>query len=155
MAMDAIEVLTEDHRAINRAFLQYEDLPPGRAVERWEIVAEIKRRLMWHTAIEQQFLHPLVAAVPNGEHLVRDEIDEHREMTRLLRSLGETGAAGEGLDTLMRGLILRVRRHMEEEESQLFPLLRGLVDPQQLVEIGDAIRAARAGATSRPGTADG
>jgi hypothetical protein len=43
----------------------------------------------------------------------------------------------------VRQLILTVRKHMENEERELFPLLRSVVEHTQLVQVGEAIVAAR------------
>lgn len=151
MAMDAIEILTEDHRAVNRAFLQYEDLAPGAAADRREVVEEIKRRLAWYTATEQQFLHPLVtAAVPDGADLVAIEIGSHRTIAMMLCALAACAVESEGFDALVRELIVQVRYHMESEEQSLFRLLRGIVDRGQLTELGSAIDAARGAERTTP-----
>jgi hemerythrin-like domain-containing protein len=151
MAMDAITVLTEDHRAVNRAFLQYEDLHPTAAADRREIVDEITRRLVWHTATEQQFLHPLLkAAIPDGEDLVTGEINGHDDIITMLRTLATFPAESDEFDAQVRKLIAHVRRHMESEEQSVFPILRNVVDWEYLTELGEAISAARAAERTKP-----
>lgn len=151
MAMDAITVLTEDHRAVNRALLQYEDLHPGATADRREIVDEITRRLAWHTATEQQFLHPLVTAVvPDGERLVAGEVGGHRDIATMLRALATSTVESDGFDAQVRELIVHVRRHMECEEQSLFPILRSVVDRDRRAQQGEAIRAARAAERTAP-----
>ena len=146
--MDAIEVLIEDHRAINRAFLRYEDAPSGHEVERREAFDEIRRRLTWHTATEQQFLHPLIAAhLPDADDRVTDDLDDHRELATLLRAAGRCQPGDR--DTLVHQLIVTVRRHMESEERELYPLLRRLVEQEKLSRLGDAIATAREGEPGR------
>jgi hypothetical protein len=145
MAVDAIAVLTEDHRAVNRALLQYEDLPPTARADRREVVHEIMRRLAWHTATEQQFLHPLVvAALPDGRDVIAHAISGHRSIATMLRTLAAYTVESDGFDALVRELIVQIRLHMESEEQWLFPLLRRVVDGEHLTKVGDAICAARA-----------
>jgi hemerythrin-like domain-containing protein len=145
MAIDAIAVLTEDHRAVNRALLQYEDLPPTATADRREIANEIMRRLAWHTATEQQFLYPLVeAAVPDGKAIIASEIDSHHRIATALRALAAYAVDSDGFDALVRELIVHVRQHMESEEQSLFPLLRNVVAQERLTKLGEAINAARA-----------
>ncbi|MGH8902680.1 MAG: hemerythrin domain-containing protein [Egibacteraceae bacterium] len=142
--MDAIEALTEDHRAVNRAFLQYEDLAPGAAADRREAVEEIKRRLAWHAATEQQFLHPLIIeVVPDGQGWIANEINGLRGITGMLRALAMSPVESDAFDAQVRELIVHVRQHMESEEQSLFPLLRGVVDRARLTELGNAINTAR------------
>ncbi|MGH8930479.1 MAG: hemerythrin domain-containing protein [Egibacteraceae bacterium] len=144
--MDAIEVLVEDHRAVNRAFLRYEDLPAGATADRREAIEEIKRRLTLHTATEQHFLHPVIAAVlPNGYDIVSGELQDHREFARLARRV-----EGEGSDEAARRLIDLARAHMETEERALFPLLRHSIERADLEALGERIRTAREGCG--PGT---
>lgn len=137
--MDVIEVLVEDHRAANRAFLRYEDLPAGSGVERREAAAEIKRRWTLHSATERQFLHPIVAiALPSGQDIVSGELHDHRELASLAHKI--EGAGGE---EAAHRLIDLARAHMEAEERVLFPLLRRAVAPADLDELGERIRTAR------------
>jgi hemerythrin-like domain-containing protein len=143
--MDAIKALTEVHRSMNRAFLQYEDLSSGATADRREIVDEIIRRLARHTATEQEFLHPLIqATVPDGEGWIVNEVGGHRHVVTMLHYLATSSTESDGFDAQVRELILHVRRHMECEEQSLFPLLRNVVDREHLAQVGDAIRQARA-----------
>jgi hypothetical protein len=77
MASHALEALVEDHRAVNRAFARYEDAPPCSA-ERDSALDEIRRRLAWHVATEQQFLFPMLSEhLPDADEVVGREIDDN------------------------------------------------------------------------------
>ncbi|MGH8908433.1 MAG: hemerythrin domain-containing protein [Egibacteraceae bacterium] len=136
--MDAIAVLVEDHRAVNRAFLQYEDLPVDACADRREAVKEIQRRLTGHYIAERRFLHPVIAeAMPEGEEIVAEELRHQHELEGLLHDLSADG------DTVHQ-LIRLVRARMEIEERGLFPLLRHLLEPAELDLLGERIATARA-----------
>jgi hypothetical protein len=139
MGTHAVEVLIEDHRAVNRAFARYEDASDASDAERDGALDEIRRRLAWHVATEQQFLLPLLAAhAPDAE---AREVSEHRELAALVRATLRSPAAER--DPLVRDLISATRLHMESEERDLFPMLRSLIDHDELVRVGEAIIAAR------------
>lgn len=141
--MDAIAVLIEDHRAVNRAFLQYEDLPSDARADRRAAIAEIQRRLTGHHVAERRFLHPVIAAaVPGGDEIVAGELCYHRELAGLLRGLDDIDDDEEG-DTAVHQLISTVRARMETEERELFPLLRRLVEPTELDRLGETIATVR------------
>jgi hemerythrin-like domain-containing protein len=140
MRMDALEVLIEDHRAVNRAFLQYEDLPAGAKADRREAIQEIERRLTAHHVTEQCLHSVIVSVLPRAEEVMADELAYHHEVEVLVRKLDD---AEEDLDETVRRLIDLVRARMEVEERTLFPLLRGLVEPTALDQLGETIAAAR------------
>jgi len=139
MRMDLIDVLVEDHRALNRALSRYEDLPADARVERHEAAQEIKRRWRLHSITEQQFLHPMIAvALPSGPDIVSGELHDHHELARLLRKLDDAGS-----EEVAHRLIDFARAHMEAEERTLFPLLRRVVEPTDLDAVGEEIRMNR------------
>ena len=80
--MDAIELLTTDHRAVESLFADFESDPgEGRA----RILADIIRELSIHSAIEEAYLYPRIRReVENGEQYAEGE----REHQGVKESLG-------------------------------------------------------------------
>jgi hemerythrin superfamily protein len=145
---DAIQLLTADHTDVEQLFLQIESSPAGEAGD--DIVGNVVRELSVHAAIEEQVLYPAMRkALPDGETLVQEAIDEHQEVKETLAAIERATTAAERR-RLLDGLIADVRHHVEEEETELFPKLRASVASQELQDMGTKLAAAKKVAPTHP-----
>lgn len=145
---NAIELLTTDHAAVEQMFRQIETLPEGDA--RSELVAGVVRELSVHAAIEEQVLYPAMRkALPGGDHLVHEAIEEHQQVKETLAAIERAESAAER-DPHLVSLIGNVRHHVEEEEVELFPKLRASITTAELQEMGAKLAAAKKLAPTRP-----
>lgn len=148
--MDAIELLTRDHRAVEKLFSEY-----GRGDEsgRRRTAEEIVRELSIHAAIEEEFFYPAVRRqMPACDALVGHGIDEHQEVKEILAALdgmidkAHTKAFAEKMHRLEKS----VTEHVDEEEGKLFPSVRDGFTKTALNELGTAMNRAKAAAPTRP-----
>jgi hemerythrin superfamily protein len=145
---DAVEVLTADHIEVEQMFRQIEAMPDGDA--KGQIVADIVRELSIHAAIEEQILYPAMRkALPDGETLVQEAIDEHQQVKETLAAIERAESAAER-DPLLAQLIGDVRHHVEEEETELFPKLRASIGSAEIEEMGAKLEAAKRMAPTHP-----
>lgn len=145
---DAIQLLTTDHAEVEQMFTQVESLPEGEGRDR--LVEGIVRELSMHAAIEEQVLYPVMrTAVPDGETLVQEAVDEHQQVKETLAAIERAGSSVER-DPLLVQLVGNVRHHVEEEESELFPKLRASVGREELREMGGKLAAAKKMAPTHP-----
>src|SRR4029453_10135071 len=56
--MDALKLLTQDHRNVERLFKAYEQTGEGAAKQKERLAGQIIRELSIHATIEEQFLYP-------------------------------------------------------------------------------------------------
>jgi hemerythrin superfamily protein len=145
---DAVEVLTADHIEVEQMFRQIEAMPDGDA--KGQIVADIVRELSIHAAIEEQILYPAMRkALPDGETLVQEAIDEHQQVKETLAAIERAESAAER-DPLLAQLIGDVRHHVEEEETELFPKLRASIGSAEIEEMGAKLQGAKRMAPTHP-----
>ena len=144
----AIELLTADHTEVEQMFRQIEAMPDGDA--KGQIVGDIIRELSIHAAIEEQILYPAMRkALPDGETLVQEAIDEHQQVKETLAAIERADAAA-ARDPLLVQLIGNVRHHVDEEETELFPKLRASIGSAELEEMGGKLAAAKKMAPTHP-----
>ena len=116
---DAVELLTNDHAEVEQMFRQIESLPDGDAKD--ELVAEVIRELSVHAAVEEQVLYPAMRkALPDGDTLVQEAIEEHQRVKETLAAIERAETPAEREPQLVR-LMGDVRHHVDEEETELFP----------------------------------
>jgi hemerythrin-like domain-containing protein len=145
---DAIALLTTDHAEVEQMFHQIEALSEAEA--RAKLAAGIIRELSVHAAIEEQVLYPAMRkALPDGETLVQEAIDEHQQVKETLAAIERADSATER-DPLLVRLIGNVRHHVEAEETELFPKLRASVTTAELKEMGAKLAAAKKLAPTHP-----
>lgn len=149
--MDAITLLRNDHRAVERHFKAYESAGARARATRRRHVDSIVRDLSSHAAIEEQVLYPAARiAVEQANDLVLESLEEHHVVKWMLSELDGMPPEEERFDAKVRVLIENVRRHVEEEEQELFPQVRKVLSKSQLTELGEQLEQARKVAPTHP-----
>jgi hemerythrin-like domain-containing protein len=149
--MDAISVLKDDHRAVEELFVKFEGLGPNAKVTKARTVDKITELLSIHAAIEEMVFYPAVRKeVDDTTSEVLESIEEHHVVKILLTELEHLPVEDERYDAKVTVLIENTRHHVEEEETDLFPQVRKALPRKRLVEIGEALTAAKKSAPTRP-----
>jgi hemerythrin superfamily protein len=148
--MNALALLKADHRNIEELFTKYEELG-DRARGKKLIVDRIVREVAVHTAIEEKVFYPEVRrAARDTNELVLQSIEVHDVVNWLCQSIASMDVADERYDAKMRVLIENMRLHIQEEELQLFPMVREAISNARLNEMGQQLERARKIAPTRP-----
>lgn len=149
--MDAITLLKNDHRTVEKLFRRYEQAGDRAFAEKRKIVDRIIEELSTHAAIEEQVFYPAARdEVADTEDLALESIEEHRIIKWELSELEDMDPQDERFDAKVTVLIENVRHHVEEEESDFFPKVRDELGRTELGEIGEAMQEARRGAPTHP-----
>jgi len=146
---DAIAVLKADHREVEKLFKQFEKASGPQARRR--IVESFTQALAQHTAIEERIVYPWAREyIENEDDTVLEAVEEHRVAKWLLTELAATAPDDERYEARATVLIEVVRHHVKEEESDFFPDLRDVATREELLELGDELRAAKRTASRTP-----
>ena len=147
---NVIEELTEDHREVESLFEQIQDTAMD-AGRRRELADRMTIELVRHAVAEEEYLYPAVRThVEGGGRLADKELENHALVEGLLRDLEDTEPGQQEFEQTMARLVESVTEHVQDEEGRLFPLLQAACSTQQLNELGDEVRAAKAKAPTRP-----
>ena len=149
--MDAIKLLHNDHRTVERLFKEYEAAGDRAHVTKAKLVESIIKELSVHAAIEEQVFYAAARnAVSETNAMVLESLEEHHIVKWLLSELESLKPADERFEPKMTVLIEEVRHHVEEEEDELFPeVSKGLGDVR-LEELGQQLEMAKTTAPTRP-----
>ena len=149
--MDAITLLKDDHRTMERLFKEFEGAGDRAYVTKRRIVDRIIEETSRHAAIEEQLLYPNVRAkVPGADAEVLESLEEHHVVKWLLAELESIQPDDERFDAVVAVLIENARHHVDEEESDLFPQVREHLGRKELQDLGEQMDAARALAPTHP-----
>lgn len=142
---NVLDVLAEQHRQL----LALAELGPGDDLARraQALVAELSR----HLSAEEQYLYPAVrSVVPDGELLADRELAEDHELLVLLQKLDRTRPGEPDFTDAAARVRDAVRRHVEADAEELFPLLAQMAPVEDLVRIGNRVELAEEAAPTRP-----
>ena len=149
--MDAIMLLKEDHRNVEKLFKRFEKTGTQAYTAKREIVDSIIGGLSVHAVIEEQLSYPVSrATVPETEDIALESLEEHHVVKWMLEELDSMSPEDERFDAKVAVLIEMVRHHVEEEEADFFPMVRDELGHNALNELGDALLAAKKVAATHP-----
>ena len=118
---DAIAMLKADHQRVRDLFQQYEATSTVEA--KGTIAEEVFIELETHAQLEENIFYPAVnEETDEGPELVKESLAEHETMKNLIQQLRNIGPHNWGFDAKFRELLQNVEHHVEEEETEMFPL---------------------------------
>ncbi|MCB5179023.1 hemerythrin domain-containing protein [Streptomyces antimicrobicus] len=149
--MDAIVLLREDHKTVEKLFKQFEKTGDEDVAERRRIADEVIEELTVHAWIEEQYFYPAAReAAPDTTDHVLESIEEHHAVVWMLSELKEMDPADERFKAKMSVVMEQVRHHVEEEEKDWFPDVRKAMGRNRLAELGAQLDEAKGQAPRDP-----
>ncbi|HWA61143.1 MAG TPA: hemerythrin domain-containing protein [Caulobacteraceae bacterium] len=121
---DAIALLTNDHREVERLFETFEK---ARADKRKaELVGEILLALKVHTQIEEELFYPAArqALKAKDEDMIDEAVVEHAAAKDLMAEIEGMDPDDDLYDAKVKVLSEQIEHHVGEEEGEMFPALR-------------------------------
>ncbi|MEU6865496.1 hemerythrin domain-containing protein [Streptomyces sp. NPDC046876] len=148
---NVIDELMADHREVEEMFSRIQGMMTGGGQELRNLIDEMTIELVRHSVAEEQYLYPAVREhVEGGGAMADKEIEDHGRVEKMLKQLEKMGPDDAQMSPLIRQLMDEVASHVQDEETNLFPMLRRACTPQQLDDLGDKIRRAKSMAPTRP-----
>lgn len=124
---DAIALLTQDHREVNKLFIAFQKLADddAPAQERQQIAAQICEALTAHATVEEEIFYP---EVRESSANAADELDEaeveHASIKDLITQIRAMDPDDELFNAKVKVLNDYVTHHVQEEEKEMFPKAR-------------------------------
>jgi hypothetical protein len=114
-AKDAIALLKEDHRKVEKLFSEFESAKGKGRKER--LARQICLELSVHTAIEEEIFYPACQGAVD-EELLKESYVEHDAAKVLIAEIeGGEGESDEFFDSKVKVLQEQIEHHVEEEEK--------------------------------------
>lgn len=123
---NAINVLIDDHRAVEKLFDAFEKVRGDDLDAKTTLVRRACEALTVHAMIEEELLYPAAqeALGEDDRPDVEEAYVEHFLVKVLIDKFTTLRAGAPGFDATFKVMSEMVRHHIEEEESDLFPKLR-------------------------------
>ncbi|WP_197535762.1 hemerythrin domain-containing protein [Rhodococcus opacus] len=138
---DVIDVLTQDHREVERMFSEFEGLTGSDdRARRQDLLEQITIEWVKHSVAEESEVYPAVQR-KISEAEAQQARDEHAEAEETMKRLERLVPGEPGFDTELAALMLQIRTHVAEQEGHLFADMRRNFSPQELVDLGSKVEA--------------
>ena len=121
---NAFDVLEEDHREVEEWFDEYDELKDSDEDRKAQLAEKICLALKVHAQIEEEIFYPRAREATKDDDLIDEAIVEHATVKNLIAEIEEMDAGEELFDAKIRVLGEMVKRHIREEEEELFPELQ-------------------------------
>ncbi len=140
--MDAIDHLIHDHQNAERIFRRFEKAGRSANQTKGKLVGEMITHLSKHSAVEEALFYPAARRVAKDKDpRILKSLEEHHAMKWTLAELENVKPTDERFDAKVAVLMEMVRKHVEEEEADLFPRLRRAFTREQLLALGEQLEA--------------
>ncbi len=134
--MNAIDLLEKQHREVEELFEEFESAGDGAKKTKERLCSKISDHLAVHAEIEEKLFYP-EAKQEKTEDILRESVEEHLAMKRVLADILEGGTDDEQFMARMKVLQEQVEHHVEEEERELFPKVRKSCSKEELEDLGN------------------
>lgn len=146
--MDAIALLKQDHKTVRAMLAELADTTTRAKKSRTELLQKIKTELEAHTTIEEEIFYPAFKAAgekADDNKMFFEALEEHRAAGDLvLPDLLRTDVSSDQFSGRAKVLKELVEHHADEEEKEMFPRAKALMDKTQLQELGERMAKRKA-----------
>jgi hypothetical protein len=144
MSSDAIVLLKQEHKELQRLFKDYRALDAGELAARSDLAQHIVHDLTVHSYLVDEVLYPQVSAVlRDPAHEALRGYRDHRAIDRLCEEVAGRSPTEPGFTGQVDALLSAATQQMSQEEREWFPQLRAALRRKDLQEIGTRLLAVR------------
>ena len=144
--MDAITLLTTDHKKVKRLLGELESTTERGVKTRTELFATIKGELTVHEIIEEEIFYPELKAHPKAKDIVLEGFEEHHVVDLLMSELEALPVEDETWGAKALVMKENIEHHIEEEEGEMFKTARSVFDRGELDDLGRRMEERRVSA---------
>ncbi len=146
--MDAITLLKQDHAKVRGLLAELADTTNRAEKTRTELLGKIATEIKVHATIEEEIFYPAFKAAgekADDGKMFFEALEEHRAAGDLvLPDLLGTDVHSDQFGGRAKVLKELIEHHAEEEEKDMFPRARELMDKAQLLALGERMAQRKA-----------
>jgi len=119
---DAVEMLRDDHRRVHELFQEFDATTDEH--DKKQLAETALLELQIHAALEEELFYPAARAVCENDALLDRAEEEHHIAKIVIHELEDLRLNAARYVAKVTVLAESVRRHIQEEEALLFPVVR-------------------------------
>ena len=141
--MNAITMLTDDHRAVKKLLSELESTTERGVKTREELFTRLKADLTVHEILEEEIFYPALKEHPKAKDIVLEAYEEHNVVDTLMGELSSLPVDDERWGAKAIVMKENIEHHIEEEEGDMFKKARQVFDEAELQELGERMARRR------------
>lgn len=140
---NAIDMLTADHRVVDGYFQKVKANEDANHLETYK---KIRFELDAHAHVEETIFYPYLLEHGDKElqKIVREGVEEHRQMKLFLAELDELSGDNERFKAKLKVLMEDVEHHVQEEEDEMFAMAEDQIPREVLEKLGEQMEKEKA-----------
>ena len=133
--MTIFSLLKQEHRSVNKLFAELESLDDAAVMERQTVFSKLKQELLAHARAEHVSLYDRLIDEPATHEAIVRSHHEHQRIERLLEDMSHVSPDSDEFAQWLVLLKTHVNRHIEDEESIIFPRAKAILEKVEQKEI--------------------
>jgi len=138
--MDAVTLLKDDHDTLKKILDDLDSTTERGVKTREELFTRVRRELEVHEAIEEEIFYPALKEHPKAKELVLEAYEEHNVVDMVMAEIEETPYDDERWGAKLTVMKENIEHHIEEEEGEMFPQARQILERSELQELGERMK---------------
>jgi len=133
--MDIFDVLTSDHDKVKKILEQMEQTSARAGKRRETLLDHLNMNLLPHMYAEEQYFYQILLDETSDKEVAYEAMEEHRAAKAVLMDLEDAPFDDPRWPARLKVLKELVEHHIEEEESTVFDVARGIMDEDRAAEV--------------------
>jgi hemerythrin superfamily protein len=133
--MDITAVLTEHHTVLRQLYEQ--------SMSQQEVFDEFMRQLTVHHTMEEKYFYDILELESQARHDALEAVNEHHIIELIIKDAQRFPRDHERFSVKVESLGEYTAHHLEEEETEIFPMAQQLLPEQELDVLGDLFKEAK------------
>jgi hemerythrin superfamily protein len=143
--LDAIALLLEDHKLLRKLSKEFSETTEEDIETRKKMLKRLEAELKAHTTIEEELFYPAFLDASEDiedARMVAEGIEEHRAAdAKVIPDLHKSNPSMIAYSGQAKVLKDYLFHHLKEEEEEMFPKVRKLIDAKELSVLGEKMAA--------------
>jgi hemerythrin superfamily protein len=148
--MTIFEMLKKDHRAAEKLLLLLDKTVRESKQRREGYLNKLETIMALHSKAEEDIFYAALKDKPETQELVHRAMEVHQSIERLLGELHQLLPHDQAWETQVASLKTNILKHIRDEEYELFPRAKALLDAPTLKSMPGMMKAARSKALAHP-----
>ena len=140
---DALELLELEHRRFEALLAQGEAMTARAAKGRRQLLDSLVSELAAHEWMEEHVLYPALLSYAHTRETLTEGLHEHDGAEAVANELKGIPTDDAEWGVRFRALKETLQRHMDHEETHLFPVARGVFSREELRDLAEQMLASR------------
>ncbi len=140
-SQDILELILADHREVENLFSKIEKAKNPEQF--YSFFTQIYKELNLHSRAEELVFYPALREFEDTDDIIEEAEAEHEEAAAMLEEMKALSPDSEEFPDRIAELKEAVMHHLQEEESEVFEIIRDYMDEEELSALGQEFQQAK------------